>query len=192
VFQPLPATAAWLHRHARSGFEVVFLQAEDGRPRVEGRTAAIEDGLTWVVDYEIILDDGWVTRSATVAVRTAAGVRSVRLEADGRGHWRLDGQPAPELTGCLDLDLESSAFTNALPVHRMRLAVGDRADVPAAYVRATDLRVERLEQAYVRAADRGGHQRYGYTAPVFSFACELVYDGSGLLLDYPGIAVRAG
>ena len=66
-------------------------------------------------------------------------------------------------------------MTNALPVHRMDLRVGDRASAPAAYVRALDLRVERLDQDYARTADEGRHQRYDYAAPVFGFACRLVY-----------------
>ena len=82
-------------------------------------------------------------------------------------------------------------MTNALPVHRMGLRVGARASAPAAYARALDLRVERLEQDYVRTADESRHQRYDYAAPVFDFSCRLVYDESGLVLDYPGIAVRA-
>ena len=82
-------------------------------------------------------------------------------------------------------------MTNALPIHRMGLRVGARASAPAAYVRAVDLSVERLEQDYVRSADENHHQHYDYAAPVFGFACRLVYDESGLVLDYPGIAVRA-
>ena len=66
------------------------------------------------------------------------------------------------------------------------------ADAPAAYVRALDLSVERLEQRYVRLADGERGQRYHYTSPAFGFECELAYDESGLVLDYPGIAVRAG
>lgn len=46
----------------------------------------------------------------------------------------------------LDVDLESSALTNALPVHRMGLGIEPAADAPAAYVRALDLSVDRLEQ----------------------------------------------
>ena len=82
-------------------------------------------------------------------------------------------------------------MTNALPVHRMGLPAGARAAAPAAYVRALDLSSGRLDQDYVRAADESGRQRYDYTAPAFGFACRLVYDESGLVLDYPGIAVRA-
>jgi hypothetical protein len=83
-------------------------------------------------------------------------------------------------------------MTNAFPVHRMSLHLGDKAPAPAAYVRALDLRVERLEQDYVRVNDENGHQQYDYASPAFDFECRLVYDESGLPLDYPGIAVRAG
>ena len=57
--------------------------------------------------------------------------------------------------------------------------------------RALDLSAGRLDQDYARTADEGRHQRYNYAAPVFGFTCQLVYDESGLVLDYPGIAVRA-
>ena len=52
------------------------------------------------------------------------------------------------------------------------------------------MRVERLEQEYRRIEDDGPHQRYDYHSPAFDFACDLVYDASGLVLDYPGIATR--
>ena len=166
---------------------MVFLRAG----RVEGHTAAVEDGEAWAVRYDISVDAGWATRSARVWGRAASGLRELSLEADGAGRWRVDGAPAGQLDGCLDVDLESSSLTNAFPVHRLGLAVGEEADAPAAYVRALDLAVERLEQRYRRLEDDNGRQRYHYVSPAFGFECELVYDESGLVLDYPGIAVRA-
>ena len=52
--------------------------------------------------------------------------------------------------------------------------------------------MQRLEQTYARTTDEACRQRYDYAAPAFGFAARLVYDESGLVLDYPGIAVRAG
>ena len=112
------------------------------------------------------------------------------LEADGGGRWRIDGRAAPHLDGCLDVDLESSAMTNALPVHRLTLGIDGMAQAPAAYIRALDLSVERLEQQYTRTSHQDGHQRYDYSAPAFDFSRQLVYDEAGLVLVYPGIAVR--
>jgi hypothetical protein len=190
-FAPAPATAAWRHRDARTGFEVAYFQLLGAGWRIAGWTTAVEDGQTWVVEYVIDLDGTGATRGARIRGRSAAGSSAASLEADGAGQWVVNGVPAPHLDGCFDVDLESSALTNALPVRRMGLAPGARAAAPAAYVRAVGLAVERLEQTYLRAPDEGARQRYDYAAPAFGFACRLTYDESGLVLDYPGIAVRA-
>jgi len=191
-FRLPPASACWQHRTARSGFEVAYFEAIPDGWRIEGTTAAIEDAGAWVVTYLIRLDAAWATRSARITARTAAGWRETFLESDGAGHWLVDGSAAPHLDGCSDVDLESSAMTNALPVHRMNLRAGETADAPAAYVRAPGLAAERLEQVYTRIADQDARQRYEYTAPAFGFTSRLRYDDSGLVADYPGIAVRAG
>lgn len=144
------------------------------------------------MSYLVRLDAAWATRSARITARTVAGMRETSLESDGAGHWLVDGSNAPHLDGCMDVDLESSAVTNALPVHRMNLRVGEAAGAPAAYVRALGLTAERLEQVYLRIADEDARQRYEYSAPAFGFTSHLRYDDSGLLVDYPGIAIRAG
>ena len=190
-FAPLPVTAAWQHRDARQGFEVACFRPAGRSYVISGSTSAVEGGEAWIVSYEIRLDRAWRTRGVRIAGRSELGAQSVRLDADGLGHWQVDGEVASHLDGCLDVDLESSAMTNTLPVHRLGLGTGAGASAPAAYVRARDLSVGRLEQEYVRAPDEGRHQRYDYAAPVFDFAARLVYDEAGLLLDYPGIALRA-
>lgn len=186
-----PPTAAWAHQGAREGFEVAFFERNEEGHLISGCTTALEDARTWVVDYQIQLDPHWVTRRARVTGRSAAGHRTVVLEADGEGSWTVDGQAAPRLRGCLDLDLEASAMTNAFPMHRLALAVGDRVVTSAAYVRAADLTVDRIEQTYGRGEDDGERQTYDYSAPDFDFACTLSYDRTGLVLTYPGLAVRA-
>ena len=187
----LPQTAAWRHLGARDGFEVLFVGEHDGCWRFRGSTSAVEEGEPWTVSYALDVDDRWRLRAADVTNCSASGVRSIGVRSDGEGRWHVDGVPRPELDGCLDLDLESSAFTNALPVHRLTLPPGAEAQAPAAYVRAVDLALERLEQRYLRLADDGRGQRYDYESPAFDFRCVLVYDDAGLVLDYPGIAVRA-
>ncbi|MDR2988141.1 MAG: putative glycolipid-binding domain-containing protein [Nocardiopsaceae bacterium] len=191
-FRAPPAAACWQHREARAGFEVAYFQELEDGWRIDGTTAAIEDTQPWVVTYSIDLDSAWATRRARITTRTGRGPHQTLLESDGAGLWHIDGDPASHLDGCMDIDLESSAMTNALPVHRLQLSADARADAPAAYVRASSLAVERLEQTYIRVADEAAHQRYDYAAPAFDFTACLVYADDGLVLDYPGIAVRAG
>ncbi|MDP8968932.1 MAG: putative glycolipid-binding domain-containing protein [Actinomycetota bacterium] len=190
MFSQVPASAAWRHRDAREGFESVFLRADRPGYRLEGHTAAVEEGQAWAVRYVIALDEHWTTRTARVWGWSLKGEHEVWLEADGSGRWQVNARAAPELDGCLDVDLESSACTNTIPVNRLRLRVGESVEAPAAYVRALDLRVERLEQQYARVDDDGTHQRYDYRCPAFDFECRVVYDDSGLVLEYPGIALR--
>lgn len=186
----LPSTAAWRHLDARLGFEVLFIRHDGACLRLEGHSTAVEEDNAWAIRYDLTLDDRWVTRSAHVVARSVLGVHEVRLEGDGTGVWQIDGKAAAWLDGCLDVDLEASASTNALPIHRLGLSVGARADAPAAYVRAPMLRVERLEQTYARLPDDDENARYEYVASAFDFSAVLTYDRFGFVLDYPGIAVR--
>jgi hypothetical protein len=186
----LPAAAAWRHVDARDGFEVLFPRRGRGGYRFDGYATAVEDGVAWSVGYEIEVDACWATRSAHVVSRSEGGDAEIRLDRDTSRGWTVDGAPAPHLDGCEDVDLEASVFTNAFPVHRLALAVGERADAPAAYVRAPGLEVERLEQSYARLQDERGRSRYDYASPAFDFRAVLVYDERGLVLDYPGIGVR--
>jgi hypothetical protein len=182
--------AAWRHRDARAGFEVLFPRQDHGCYRLDGYSTAVQEGEAWGIRYTLTVDHEWVTRSAHVVGQSALGTHEVVLESDGSGMWSVDGKEAPRLSGCLDVDLEASACTNALPVHRLGLRVGERADAPAAYVRAPTLCVERLEQTYARLRGDGKTVRYEYLAPAFDFLAVLAYDRFGLILDYPGIAVR--
>jgi uncharacterized protein len=186
----LPAIAAWRHLDARAAFEVVSLLHASDRYHVSGHVTAVEEGEAWAIRYTLILDSSWATRFAHIVERSVLGEFELLLESDGAGTWRVDRKPMNRLTGCLDVDLEASACTNALPVNRLRLEVGQGADAPAVYVHAQDLRVERLEQRYARLPSAGDRSRYDYRAPSFEFRAILVYDQFGLVLDYPGIAVR--
>jgi hypothetical protein len=87
-----------------------------------------------------------------------------------------------------DVDLQASAFTNAVPLRRLGLSVGRPTDAPALYVQSADLEVTVLPQEYTVLDNRQGTIRVRYRSP--GFASELVYDRSGLVIDYPAIARR--
>lgn len=187
---PLPTAGAWRHVGLRDGFEVAFFESNDKGYEIRGHTTAVEEDQPWVVQYLITLDRDFLTQTARISGWSTTSRSTLRIECDSAGKWSVNGTRRSDLDGCLDLDLESSAVTNTIPVHRLNLPVGTAADVPAAYVRAHDLKVERLEQRYERTRENDGLE-YDYEAPQFSFQCRLSYDSSGLIVMYPGIAVRA-
>ena len=185
-FAALPPAACWRHEGLRAGFEVTFFSYDEHGLQVDGTTTATEEGESWIVHYLIRLDGSWRTRSAHITRRSGSSSTTTQISADGIGGWHIDGVPAPELQGCIDLDLESSAMTNTFPIHRLHLLDGQEASAPAGYVRAVGPDVDRLEQTYTRISEG----TYAYAAPAFDFDCRLVYDQHGLVLHYPGIAAR--
>lgn len=182
----LPAAASWTHSGARVGFEVLF----SGAGRLRGRTSAREGEAIWYVGYEITVGADWSTESVNAVNSTISGEHEVALTRFPDGRWTVNGVARPDLDGCRDVDFESSAVTNTLPVHRLPFVPGTAVDVPAAFVQAEDLSVVRLEQRYtLTSSDERGHV-FHYESATFDFECELTFDASGLVLDYPGIAIR--
>src|SRR5215212_7776855 len=78
---PMPSAAAWHHRDARQGFEVVYFHAVEGGYRIDGHTAAVENDQPWVVRYAIVVDTRWTTRSASVTGHWPTGSRTIDIEA---------------------------------------------------------------------------------------------------------------
>ena len=186
TFAALPPAASWRHEGFRAGFEVTFFSDDQRGLRIEGATTATEDGTAWMVTYMIRLDASWATRSAQITRRSRDTCGTTVIAADGKGSWQINGVPAPQFQGCLDLDLEASAMTNSIPVHRLHLTDGVAASAPAVFVRTVGPGIDRLEQTYCRVSEG----EYAYAAPAFHFEGRLVYDRHGLILDYPGIATR--
>ncbi|MFY0407576.1 putative glycolipid-binding domain-containing protein [Solicola sp. PLA-1-18] len=187
TYDPLPRSAAWRHLGARDGFEVLHVDHHDRGLTLRGHTSAVEDGVAWSVGYVVEVDPAWRTLRAVVTGSGADGDRSTTLERTGQ-HWLVDGERRPDLDGYVDVDLESSAVTNTLPVHRLALEAGTPRAAPAVFVRADDLRVESIEQTYRRLDDAG--TRFAYESATFGVACDLTYDRHGLVVDYPGLAAR--
>lgn len=195
VLDVLPPMAAWRHVGGRDGLEVTHFTSTDDGLRIEGSTSATENATAWWVRYVIEVDARWSTTSAVIEGGSDAGVHRRQLTSAGPGRWLVDGEHDPGLDGCIDVDLESSACTNTVPVHRLAPALREVVAAPAVYVRADGLAVERLEQSYGPTLDRSlpadpDEVRVGYAAPRFGYEDTLRLDRSGLVVDYPGLARR--
>ena len=175
--EQLPRFAAWRFVDAVEGFEVVYSAPGELR----GHTSAVEDGNPYAVHYGIRFDEGWRTREALISADTVAGTLEAKLASDGAGSWTVNDQPRPDLDGLVDIDLEASACTNTLPVHRLHVSSGEAVRAPAVYVQAIDLTVRRLDQTYRRL----DAHRFHYTSEG-DFEAVLRYDDSGSDRRLPG------
>ena len=153
---------------------------------LSGTILAACNGHPFRAGYRIQCDAEW--RTQRVEINTVLGDKATRLEmtTDGLSTWQVNGRAAPELAGCLDIDLEYTPATNALPINRLALAVGTEAEVAAAWVRFPQLSVERSAQTYVRLADDTFVYRSG------SFEAVLQVDAASLPIRYEGQWLRVG
>jgi hypothetical protein len=174
-----PHSVLW-RRIDEPGHEGCRLVPRNGGWQILGSAVFSHLGEACRLAYTIHCNSGWRTLSA--AVSGWVGERDIHVEVacEETGIWRLNGAEVPAVAGCLDVDLSFSPSTNSLPIRRLDLAIGESAQVRAAWLRFPDFTLEPLEQSYTRlAADR-----YRYESAGGWFVAEVTVDGLGLVLDY--------
>lgn len=138
--------------------------------------------------YELETDAAWRTRRLNFAIMKSGETAANRLalESDGEGNWQVNGEPQPDLAGCLDVDIQITPFTNILPIRRLGLSAGASADIRVVYVPVPDLTPRPTEQRYTclePLRDTGG--RYRYEGLFRNFTADLTVDADALVTDYP-------
>ena len=151
--------------------------------RVSGVALVVESALPCRVEYNVTCDLRWVTRHCSL--RGYVGARPVALDIvrSASGNWTVNGVDAPGLQECTDIDLGFTPATNLLPIRRLKLEVGHRAIVRAAWIRFPEFTAEGLDQVYTRQAG----DRYLYESDKGAFRRELRVDSFGCVVEYPGL-----
>jgi uncharacterized protein len=155
------------------------------------------------LDFSLETGDRFVSSRLEVATGGEGWRRRIAVSRDDSGTWSVDSAaegeldlPAPggemeAFDGALDVDLGLSPVTNAMPVLRHELLDGGESpELLMVWVSVPDLALHTSRQRYtaldpledgmrtIRFEDDGG------------FVAEIVFDGDGLVVDYPGIATR--
>ncbi|MEZ4679890.1 MAG: putative glycolipid-binding domain-containing protein [Caldilineaceae bacterium] len=134
--------------------------------------------------YRLTWDALWQLHDAELVVATACTTRSLRLQTDGHGHWQDgDGRPLDGLTGCLDIDIWPTPFTNSFPIRRAPMAIGERRQFHMAWIFVPTLTVQAKPQAYTRLAAGVTCTKASTTA----LSLRLFVDEDGIVLDYPNL-----
>jgi uncharacterized protein len=170
---------------AGDGLEHLVLNSTSGGTSAYGVVIGSRGGVAFGLCYAIDADADWVVSSFGV---TIAGRGSLKLFADGHGHWRTAGGEAlPTLAGCVDVDLAATPFTNTLPIRRLNLARGERRTIRVVYVTVPALELTPVEQAYTCVEP---WRRYRYEGLTSGFRAELDVDTDGVIVRYPGLWQR--
>lgn len=176
VWQPLDGT----------GVEHCTLRRLAKGLRLEGHvinTAASPIGTVPLhVHYIVDCDTVWRTRAVSISQHYGTVQTTLRLDVINQRWWTAEGVELPQLHWLIDVDLGLTPATNMLPIRRLSLEVGQRADVTAAWLRFPALTVEPLTQTYERLAPN----LYRYSSDGGRFSALLETDDLGLVVRYEG------
>ena len=175
-------TILWL-RLDRPGHEIGILKPREGGWELSGTAVFSHEQRPCKLDYRVVCDSGWQTSSAQVKRFLAARDVDVSVSIDDKRRWRLNGVDYPAVAGCPDIDLGFSPSTNLLPIRRLSLAVGEQAEVRAAWLPFPSLMFELLPQLY----HREGERTYRYESGGGRFVRTLEINHSGFVVNYPGL-----
>ena len=165
------------------GHEACRLFSKKTYWHLEGTAVFSYDQQPCCLDYSVICDSDWHTRSGSVTGWLGNTIVEIELAVDPDHHWRVNGRELPKVAGCIDLDLNFSPCTNTIPIHRLDLAIGQEAEVKAAWLRIPNFELESLHQLYRRLDE----STYRYESGGGQFIAELQVNQAGFVTNYPGL-----
>jgi len=174
------ASILWRRLDA-AGHDACRLRETDGGWRLEGMAVFAHEGAPACLAYAVRCDREWRTREGEV--QGWAGGRHInhRIERTVDDVWKLNGEAARGLEGCVDLDLGFTPATNLLQLRRAALRVGEAADIPVAWLDLPGSALDRLDQHY----ERRSIELYWYDAPRFRYSGLLQVSAAGFVERYP-------
>jgi len=165
------------------GHEACRLFSQDSLWHLKGTAVFSHENQPCRLDYQIVCDTAWRTLSAQVEGWVGNIIVDIQIRTDSNGHWWLNEVEQPDVMGCIDLDLNFSPSTNLLPIRRLDIAVGETAEIKAAWLRFPSFKLESLPQQYRRLSE----DTYRYESAGGQFIADLKVNRSGFVVDYPGI-----
>jgi hypothetical protein len=133
------------------------------------------------LEYQVVCDAGWRTLHARITGWVGYDPIKVEVYTDTARRWTVNGRESPEVAGCVDIDLPFTPSTNMIPIRRLSLNPGERAEVRAAWLRFPELTLEPLVQSYARTGDTSYH----YESSGGEFVTDLEVGAAGFVLRYP-------
>ncbi len=156
--------------------------------RLQGHIIAHDQSSPIFVSYVVEWTDNEGASAAWVSCRNTEIRKNLHLKRGTRGQWWRENSLLPQFEGLADIDLGISPATNTLPLRRLSLAVGQKAELTALWVRFPDLSLARLNQRYTRLR----RDTYLYESLESGYTAELRVDENFRVITYGDVWKRVG
>lgn len=165
----------------RPGHEFLRLSRKESLWLLAGTAVFAHEQHACRLEYLVVCDPPWHTVSGRVTGLVGNKPVEIDISVDAKKRWRLNGEECLAVAGCIDLDLNFSPSTNLLPIRRLNLAIGEEAEVQAAWLGFPSFTLERLDQVYRRI----DAETYRYESADGAFVKEIRVNPAGVVTSYP-------
>jgi len=94
------------------GHEICRLSSQDSGWQLEGTAVFSRDRHPCQLSYLVRADSGWQMLSGQIHGWLGNTMVDIQVASDQIRHWWLNGVACPEVTGCIELDLNFSTSTS--------------------------------------------------------------------------------
>lgn len=148
----------------------------------KGELVGNKNNQVYGADYQVVVDQKWETRFFDISCRV--GHKNYWIHGyKMNNQWIIDDLEYPELQDCLDIDISVTPFTNALPINRLKLEVGQAKELAVLYINPIEERFSRVVQRYERLSENTYHYKNLWS----DFESTIEVDAAGLVTRYPGL-----
>ncbi|MGG1661105.1 putative glycolipid-binding domain-containing protein [Brevibacillus sp. NRS-1366] len=148
---------------------------------------SLNDNRIFRIKYDIVLDKSWVTREVKICY--LGENQCLCLSSDGNGIWKDEkGQVIPELSGCMDIDISCTPFTNTLPIKRLSYDPLQQHEIKVVYISAADLNYKQVNQKYTLLESGNDSSVFRYQSG--DFLENINVDSNGIVSVYPNLFYR--
>jgi len=138
------------------------------------------------VEYKVKTNQHWETIYAEVQCQHNNQREQLVFEGDGKGNWMMNGKRADQFSGCIDIDIPLTPFTNTLPINRLKLSPGEEYEIQVIYLDLLEQRIVPVTQKYIRLSKT----EYHYENVPNDFEANIEVDELGFVANYPSLFVR--
>jgi len=184
IVKDTPFKVAW-DALAWKGTEYSTIRYEEDGYVVDGKIEGIFNERSFNIEYEIDVNSQWQT--ILVKINWLMGFKkSLYLQVKGKNNWlNSKSKVLKKFSGCSDVDISLSAFTNTLPIRRLDFSENSKQTIKVVYIDLPSGKLKPLHQSYTQLTTRSYRfeDENGYSNVIS-------VDNDGLVVEYPGLFRR--
>ena len=176
---------SWQGKAYHSLENCILINTENGF-EVNSIITGLHEQIIYRVEYFIKTNKNWEVVFFEIMSNLSGKSQSFNFKSDGKGNWTSNDKPNGQFTGCIDIDISLTPFTNTLPINRLNLSKNEQQKINVLYIDILNRQIKSVQQRYTRLSK----YQYKYENVPNDFEAIITVDDFGLVVNYPDLFER--